>query len=52
MHSYFKHKKSKHNYFYLFIYPPDKLFDNSAISGEDAVEKIKLFDIKVNSKFA
>lgn len=44
-------RSKKKNQFYLFVYPPGTVFDNEAVSGKDAADKVKTFGIKVNCKF-
>ena len=49
--NHFKRSNDKHSQFYLFVYPPSVVFDNTAISGDGAAEKVKTHGIKINSKF-
>jgi len=43
---------SRATQYYLFVYPPHTVFDNTAISGEGAAESVKTFGIRVNTKFS
>lgn len=47
----FTRNKAKHTQYYLFVYPSGTVFDNAAISGKDAANKIKGYGIRINSKF-
>lgn len=47
-----KQPMSKQKQYYLFVYPPGTVFDNSAISGDGAANQIKAYGIRVNNKFS
>ena len=50
--NFFKRGQTRCTQYYLFVYPPGTVLDNTAISGDGAAESIKTFGIKVNSKFS
>jgi len=49
--NHYKRSTNKRSQYYLFVYPQSIVFDNAAISGEGAAEKVQTHGIKINSKF-
>ena len=48
--SHFNRATTKHKQYYLFVYPPGIVFDNTAVSGADAKDQVKANGIKIDTK--